>query len=117
MRAQGVIAALAVFMLFSSVAVCIFYDGDSSAAEQISGSLSVDPGASVSKTLSATKMSAQRNSAYFQQDNGVAPTIKYEIDPKQGAPSSSTKSIAPIIRFSGTAPTESGTYLKIVTVD
>lgn len=115
MRAQGVIAALAVFMLFSSAAVCIFSDEDSSAAEQISGSLSVDPGASVSKTLSATEMTAQRNSAYFQQDNGVAPTIKYEIDPKSYI-NGTTKSIAPIITFSGTAPTEPGTYLKIVTV-
>lgn len=116
MRTHGMIAILATLMLLSTGAICILSDEDSSAdTETISGSLTKDPGESVSKTLSASKMTVQRNSTEYKEDNGVASTVTYTVDFNSGVVSSS-KSITPVVTFSGTAPTEPGTYVKIVTV-
>ncbi len=117
MKHLRIVSVIAVMMLIMTAFGAVMMAVDSSAAtETVKGSVTVDSGGSVSKTLSGSKITASTKSAVqSQSDNGVAPTITYSVDYNLVSTNSS-KSITPEVTFSGTAPTSSGTYVKIVTV-
>ena len=89
--------------------------------ETITWSVTTVPGGYLSNakqiSLSGSKITASSKSAIqSQSDNGVAPTVTYSVDYNLVSTNSS-RSITPEVTFSGTAPTSSGTYVKIVYVN
>ena len=112
-------SAVVVLMILTSGIICLFSDGDSSAATTttvVTKSITVETGEPISVTLTAPeKISANRSSVYFINNNGVAESITYEIDANLGI-DNHNRWIKPEITFGGTAPTESGFYEKIVYV-
>lgn len=113
MRNLRIVTVMAVIMMVMTAFGAVMMAEDSSAAT--SASVTVDPGQSISKTLSSsTTLTGGKAAIYGSSDNGVAPSVTYTVDFNLVATNTSKK-ITPEVTFSGTAPTTSGVYTKTVT--